>query len=87
MVYYRPDLIKYDQLLDSPSSYKDNLNNAFEVAEQELGLTKMLDAEGMYCTVDAKFLAFFSCVYSKHIMHTLTNVNSLLLDRYMYRHM
>ena len=55
MFYCRPDLIKYDQLLDNPSSYKDNLNNAFEVAEKELGLYKMLDAEGISYSVDATF--------------------------------
>ena len=47
----RPDLIEYDQLLASPSSYMGNLNNAFKVAEQELGLPQLLDPEGNHCTV------------------------------------
>ena len=47
MFHFRPDLIKYDQLLDIPSSYMDNLNNAFKVAEEELGLTQLLDPEGV----------------------------------------
>ena len=45
-IYCRPDLIRYDQLSDNPSSYKDNLNNAFKVAEQELGIAQILDPEG-----------------------------------------
>jgi len=44
--YSRPDLIEYDELLASPGSYMDNLNNAFKVAEQELGLPQLLDPEG-----------------------------------------
>lgn len=43
-VLYRPDLIEYDQLLTC--SNVDNLNNAFKVAEQELGLPQLLDPEG-----------------------------------------
>ncbi|XP_065894663.1 spectrin beta chain, non-erythrocytic 1-like isoform X3 [Dysidea avara] len=42
---HRPDLIEYDQLLASPSNYMGNLNNAFKVAEQELGLPQLLDPE------------------------------------------
>ena len=44
---YRPDLIDYDLL--SPNDHIDNLNNAFVVAEQHLGLPQLLDAEGVYC--------------------------------------
>ena len=40
----RPDLIDYGLL--SPGSHIDNLNNAFHVAEQHLGLPQLLDAEG-----------------------------------------
>ncbi|CAH1792317.1 unnamed protein product [Owenia fusiformis] len=40
---HRPDLIKYEKLQKSNAMY--NLNNAFDVAEDKLGLTKLLDAE------------------------------------------
>jgi len=45
---HRPDLIQFEKLSKSNAMY--NLNNAFNVAEEKLGLTKLLDAEGMrYC--------------------------------------
>ena len=40
---HRPDLIDYDNLQKSNAIY--NLQNAFDVAEQQLGLAKFLDAE------------------------------------------
>lgn len=40
----RPDLIEFDNLKRSNAHY--NLQNAFNVAEKELGLTKLLDPEG-----------------------------------------
>lgn len=40
---HRPDLIQYEKLSKSNAIF--NLNNAFNVAEQRLGLTKLLDAE------------------------------------------
>lgn len=43
---FRPDLIQYDKLQKSNALY--NLNNAFEVAEEKLGLTRLLDPEGQY---------------------------------------
>ena len=43
-LFCRPDLIDYGLL--SPGSHIDNLNNAFHVAEQHLGLPQLLDAEG-----------------------------------------
>uniref|UniRef100_A0A4D5R949 Spectrin beta chain n=1 Tax=Scolopendra viridis TaxID=118503 RepID=A0A4D5R949_SCOVI len=43
---HRPDLIQFDKLSKSNAMY--NLNNAFNVAEQKLGLTKLLDAEDVY---------------------------------------
>lgn len=41
-----PELIQYDKLSKSNAIF--NLNNAFNVAEQKLGLTKLLDAEDIY---------------------------------------
>jgi len=41
-----PELIQYDKLSKSNAMF--NLNNAFNVAEQKLGLTKLLDAEDIY---------------------------------------
>ena len=41
---YRADLIDFDSL--EPENIVDNLNNAFDVAEKELGIPKLLDTEG-----------------------------------------
>ena len=41
---HRADLIQYEKL--SKANPMHNLNNAFNVAESQLGLTKLLDAEG-----------------------------------------
>lgn len=43
---HRPDLIKYEKLSKSNAIY--NLNNAFSVAEEKLGLTRLLDPEDVY---------------------------------------
>ncbi|XP_074602834.1 spectrin beta chain-like isoform X2 [Brevipalpus obovatus] len=43
---HRPDLIQYDKL--SKSNPIHNLNNAFNVAERDLGLAKLLDAEDVF---------------------------------------
>jgi len=40
----RPDLIEYNKLTKVVPTY--NLNNAFNVAEDRLGLTRLLDPEG-----------------------------------------
>lgn len=39
----RPDLIQFDSL--HADQHVTNLNNAFDVAERELGLARLLDAE------------------------------------------
>lgn len=41
---FRADLINFDKLQKSNPMH--NLNNAFNVAEEKLGLTSLLDAEG-----------------------------------------
>ncbi|CAG2100104.1 unnamed protein product [Medioppia subpectinata] len=43
---HRPDLIQYDKL--SKSNAIHNLNNAFTVAEEKLGLASLLDAEDVF---------------------------------------
>jgi len=43
---HRPDLINYEAL--NPADHIGNLNNAFNVAEDKLGIIRLLDAEG-YC--------------------------------------
>jgi len=40
----RPDLIEYNKLTKANPTH--NLNNSFNVAEDRLGLTRLLDAEG-----------------------------------------
>ena len=45
IIFFRPDLIKYEQL--SKSNPHGNLNNAFNVAEEKLGITSLLEAEGI----------------------------------------
>lgn len=43
---HRPDLIQYDKL--NKSDPIKNLNNAFQVAEEKLGLARLLDAEDVW---------------------------------------
>ncbi|XP_024081152.1 spectrin beta chain isoform X3 [Cimex lectularius] len=43
---HRPDLVQFEKLSRSNAIY--NLNNAFTVAEDKLGLTKLLDPEDVY---------------------------------------
>jgi len=43
---HRPDLIDFKAL--QPSHHIENLNNAFDVANNELGISRLLDAEGWY---------------------------------------
>ncbi|XP_065158343.1 spectrin beta chain isoform X2 [Atheta coriaria] len=43
---HRPDIIQFDKL--SKSNAMHNLNNAFNVAEDKLGLTPLLDAEDVF---------------------------------------
>ena len=52
---YRPDIINYGAL--RPNQHEANLNNAFNVAEENLGIAKLLDAEGMkICSTHFNFI-------------------------------
>lgn len=48
--FLRPDLVDYNKLKRSNPTH--NLQNAFNVAEQKLGVTKLLDPEGE-CLMEA----------------------------------
>ena len=41
---HRPDIIEYNRL--NPSDHISNLNNAFTIADNKLGIHPLLDAEG-----------------------------------------
>lgn len=61
----RPDLIEFENLKRSNAHY--NLQNAFNVSEKELGLTKLLDPEGgcinsAHAQNDKKKLGSFGCL-------------------------
>ena len=43
---HRADLIQYEKLSKSNAMY--NLNNAFDTADKEFGLVKLLDAEDVF---------------------------------------
>ena len=52
---FRPDIIEYNKLTKANPVY--NLNNSFNVAEEKLGLAKLLDAEGKKtCSVIHKII-------------------------------
>lgn len=55
---YRPDIINYGSL--RPNQHEANLNNAFNVAEENLGIAKLLDAEGMITFLQCCILIFLS---------------------------
>ncbi len=58
---HRPDLIQYEKLQKSNALF--NLKNAFDVAEGSLGLTKLLDAEGIVVTNLRRFVYWFVQVF------------------------
>ena len=67
----RPDVIEFDNLKRSNAHY--NLQNAFNVAEKDLGLTKLLDPEGEWVKPRQKHEAFLSQV-------TLTTLSTQALN-------
>lgn len=59
---HRPDLIQFEKL--HRSNHIHNLNNAFNVAEEKLGLTKLLDAEGrlIFNLVNLKYVTLYTII-------------------------
>uniref|UniRef100_A0A8C5C867 Spectrin beta chain n=1 Tax=Gadus morhua TaxID=8049 RepID=A0A8C5C867_GADMO len=58
---HRPDLIDFDRLKKSNAHH--NLQNAFNLAEQHLGITKLLDAEGDVDHPDEKSVITYVVTY------------------------
>ncbi|XP_055911888.1 spectrin beta chain, non-erythrocytic 5 isoform X2 [Eupeodes corollae] len=46
---HRPDLFEYSTIVNSKNSNIDNLNHAFDVAANDLGIPSLLDAEDVDC--------------------------------------
>jgi len=61
MYLYRPDLINYDEL--KATQPLANLNIAFDVAEKELGIARLLDAEGVcVCVRTRAYVCACACM-------------------------
>ncbi|KAG9510173.1 Spectrin beta chain, partial [Fragariocoptes setiger] len=59
---HRPDLIQYEKL--SKADPIKNLNNAFQVAEEKLGLARLLDAEDVFTdNLDEKSIITYVVTY------------------------
>lgn len=54
---HRPDIIDYNSLV--AKNHIHNLNNAFNVAHDELGIAKILDAEGELSKRCFLFVSYF----------------------------
>ncbi|XP_077320667.1 spectrin beta chain, non-erythrocytic 5 isoform X3 [Lithobates pipiens] len=85
---HRPDLIDYDSLRPTKPMY--NLNNAFDVAETKLGISKLLDAEDVAIPhPDEKSIMTYVSLYyhyfskmkqGKTVQKRLGNTLSLVFD-------
>lgn len=78
--FFRPDLIDFESLKKSNALY--NLQNAFNVAEQHLGLTKLLDPEGLDLWCYLKSIRFMRCVFRYCRRKTWRKI-----DNYLCRHL
>ena len=77
---YRPDLIEYNKL--SKASPLQNLNNAFNVADQKLGLTPLLDAEGNMnaCSAGFCFVIFECFLHYASMCQSVLNLSVLYIE-------
>ena len=68
---HRPDLINYNEL--NPNEHIDTLNNAFDVAQRDLGISKLLDAEDVDTAKpdEKSVMTYVSSYY-----HTFAKMNS-----------
>ncbi|XP_078515770.1 spectrin beta chain, non-erythrocytic 5 isoform X2 [Lissotriton helveticus] len=85
---HRPDLINYGSLKENRPIY--NLNNAFGVAEQKLGISKLLDAEDVVVPQpDEKSIMTYVSLYYHYfskmrqgqtVQKRISNIMSLLVE-------
>ncbi|OCT68556.1 spectrin beta chain, non-erythrocytic 5 [Xenopus laevis] len=85
---HRPDLIDYDSLTRSKPLY--NLNNAFDVADTKLGISKLLDAEDVVVPHpdERSIMTYISLYYhyfskmrqGQTVQKRVNNIMSLLLE-------
>lgn len=68
LLFYRPDLIEFHKLTRSNATH--NLQQAFNIAEQSLGLTKLLDPEG-----NQLHLLFTKCIKKILIKYFVVNLS------------
>eukprot|EP01115_Flamella_aegyptia_P014990 TRINITY_DN88686_c0_g1_i1.p1 TRINITY_DN88686_c0_g1~~TRINITY_DN88686_c0_g1_i1.p1 ORF type:complete len:179 (+),score=52.26 TRINITY_DN88686_c0_g1_i1:7-543(+) len=59
---FKPEAIDFDSL--DPNNAEENLRNAFEIAETQLGIPKLLDVEDMLDgTVDERSLVLYNSLF------------------------
>lgn len=74
----RPDVIEFDTLKRSNAHY--NLQNAFNTAENKLGLTKLLDPEGESGRSELRLGKCRNCIWSLPSPKWLVVTNTVLLS-------
>ena len=73
---FRSDLVQYEKLSKSNAMY--NLNHAFNMAEKEFGLVKLLDAEDVFVdTPDEKSIITYVVTYY-HYFRDMKPVGDIL---------
>jgi len=84
---FRPDLIEYNKL--TKANPVQSLNNAFNVADQKLGLTPLLDAEGkiVYIICNWKFCICIVSGCARATRHcALLSISLLKFETYIFVH-
>lgn len=77
MFYFRPDLIDFNKITKAEA--EQNLEQAFEVAETQLGITPLLDPEGKTFKLQPTFFKWFETIdlSSFYTIKAITLVYSL----------